>query len=330
MRLRVGERSYVGESVDLRRRVVDEGRPKAGDRDHDAASASAVAADSAPVDAAPIGSVPDARLAARIATAMDVDGSVPLRTDRPQAGEPIEVAVDCPSPAPGHERLRTHPVNGPLRTVLAAAARARGLTASVDEALADRRETLRGLEPPAVDLDAARERLATASGEEERLRERVAALRGELRARRDLDADVEAVQEALAEATTALSTAETERIAAEQALDRAVERAREARDARERRLELEDEVANLERDARRELAREIYPAVRDALEAIPGADPALAGDDPESFAGEVDAAGLAAVRAAELDAPVVLGPAVDRFRSAAAARDALGCPVVRV
>ncbi|MFB6235463.1 MAG: hypothetical protein ABEH81_10920 [Halopenitus sp.] len=277
-----------------------------------------------------------ATLAIRIAMAVGAAGEIALRNDRP--GATPAIAVDCAQPESSHEPLRRHPVDGPLRPVLAAAARSRGRSASVDDALADRRETLREQDVPEVDLDAARKRLAAATGEEGRLRERVAALRGELRAHRDLDADVEAVREQLRAATTELSTAETERIAAEQALDRAVDRAREARDVREHRLALEDEVANLEREARRELAAEIQPAIRDALDAIPGGDPAPASDAPGSlpedaphpFAGDVASVALAAVRVAAVDAPIVLGPSVDRFGTAAAAHDVLGCPVIRV
>ncbi|WP_430504187.1 hypothetical protein [Haloparvum sp. PAK95] len=341
MRLRIGGWAAEGPSIDLRQLVADDHR--ADDResatpgpfnDHPgtAASTSTVSAPTTPS----LGTIRPSALAARIASAVEAPDEVPLRTDRPAAGP--SVAVDCDQPPSSHEPLRRHPVDGPLRSVLAAAARSRGLSASVADAIADRREALREQEVPEVDLDAARKRLAAATGEEERLRERVAALRGELRAHRDLDADVEAVREQLQAATTELSAAETERIAAEQALDRAVDRAREARDARERRLELEDEVANLEREARRELAAEIQPTVRDALGAIPGGDPAsagdasgsLPGDDPDSFACDVATVALAAVRVAAIDAPVVLGPSVDRFSTAAAAHDVLDCPVIRV
>lgn len=340
MRLRIGEWTTEGTHVDLRRRIADDHR--SDDRE-----STGTAPNGAPRAATPtttvsatttpqIGTIPPSVLVTRVAGAVEALGEIPLRIDRPAAAPSI--AVDCDQPAPSHEPLRRHPVDGPLRTVLAAAARSRDLSASVDDALADLREALREQEVPEVDLDAVRKRLAAATGEEERLRERVAALRGELRAHRDLDADVEPVRQRLQAATSDLSAAETERIAAEQALDRAVDRAREARDARERRLELEDEVANMEREARRELSAEIWPAVRDALDAIPGGDSApvddapgpLPGDAPEAFAGDVAFVALAAVRIASLDAPVVLGPSVDRFDTAAAAHDVLSCPVIRV
>lgn len=333
MRLRIGEWSADGAHVDLRRRLDDEHRedkleastisPSDGATDTTSSAASV-----SPTTKPQIETTSPATLAIRIAMAVGAPDEIPLRNDRPNTAPAI--AVDCAQPEPSHEPLRRHPVDGPLRPVLAAAARSRGRSASVDDAIAARREALREQDVPEVDLDAARKRLAAATGEEERLRERVAALRGELRAHRDLDADVEAVREQLRAATTELSAAETERIAAEQALDRAVDRAREARDARERRLALEDEVANLEREARRELAAKIQPTVRDALDAIPGRDPAPAGDASDPFAGDVASVALAAVRVASVDAPVVLGPAVDRFGTAAAAHDVLGCPVIRV
>jgi len=242
------------------------------------------------------------------------------------------VAVAGPRPGPGHARLARLPPRGTtsVRALLAAAARSRGRTAAADEQVAALEAELASLSPPDVDVAAARRRVATAADREDRLRERVAALRGELRARRDLDADPEPVAADLADAAAALSEAETERIAARQALARAEERAREARAERDRRLALQDRLGNRRRAARRELAAGIYPAVSDALAALPG--DASPGDRPAAFEGDRALAALAAVRVADLDAPVVLAPPTPgaaRFGDARAAAERLDVPVIR-
>ena len=136
--------------------------------------------------------------------------------------------------------------------------------------------------------------------------ERVAAARGDVRARRSIDADVDGALADLEEAAAALSDARTERIAAEQALERARERAAAARDARERRLALRDRLRNRRRDARAELAGGVYPAFRDALSTVPEGDLADPGTAPTEYAGSRAAASLASIRVADLDGPVVL------------------------
>lgn len=198
------------------------------------------------------------------------------------------------------------PTGRTLRSELSAAARSRGHESSAAAEIAATHERLAAIEVPDVNLTAARERLAEATGEEERLKERVAAARGELRARRDVDAATDEAVAALEEAAAALSSAQTERIAAEQALARGRERASAARDARERRLELQDRLANRRRDARRELAREAYPAFREALAAVPCGSPKDAGATPAAYDGPELAASFAAVRIATLPDPVVV------------------------
>lgn len=217
-----------------------------------------------------------------------------------------------PVPAPATVLCRV-PTGTSLRREIAAAARSRGRESSVRDELGRLRDEIAAIEFESVDLAAARRRVAAASGEEERLKERVAALRGDVRARRAVEAETDETLGDLESAAAELSTAQTERIAAEQALERARERAARARDERERRLELEDRLRNRRREARRELATEAYPAFRDALDAVPGGAPPRAGAGPSAYDGPRLAASLAAVRMADLNAPVTLGVEAARW-----------------
>lgn len=211
-------------------------------------------------------------------------------------------------PAPSPETvLGRVPTGTSLHRELAAAARSRGRESSVRGECLELREAIEAIEVEPVDLAAARRRVAAASGEEDRLRERVAALRGDVRARRSVEAETSESLADLEAAAAELSTAQTERIAAEQALERARERAAVARDERDRRLELQDRLRNRQREARRELASELYPTFRDALSAVPGGDPADGGAKPSEYDGAPIAASLAAVRVADLESAVVLG-----------------------
>lgn len=212
------------------------------------------------------------------------------------------------------------PTGTTLRRELAAAARSRGLRSSFAAELSALHAELTAIETPAVDLEAARRRLADATGEEERLKERVAAVRGDVRARRAVGADTAASLADLEAAAAALSDAQTTRIAAEQALARERRRAAAARDERERRLGLSDRLNNRRRDAREELAAAVYPDFRAALSAVPGGDPTVAGAAVSEYDGSALAGSLAAVQIASLDGPVVLG------RSVVAAFDAWDGP----
>lgn len=196
-----------------------------------------------------------------------------------------------------------------LRAELAAAARSRGRTPSVAGELAELREALAEIAIEPVDVETARRRVAAASGEEARLKERIAALRGDVRARRAVDAATDETLGDLESAAAALSSAQTERIAAEQAFERARDRAARTRDERERRLRLRDRLRNRRRDARRELAREMYPAFRDALTEVPGGAETRANGTPSEYEGPAIAASLAAVAVADIDGPVTLGEA---------------------
>lgn len=242
--------------------------------------------------------------------------------------DPSDESVSSPEPGPVHDHvgLVRPGMALSLPTAIADAARSTGETAPQDDDLAAVRAELASLDPPGVDLAAARRRVSVAGADEAALREAVARLRGELDARRDVGADDAGVATDLRDAVRRLSEVETERLAAEQALDRARERARAARTARGRRLHLQDRERNLARAARQHLVDEQYDAFATAVEAVPGrADP---GGGPDEFAGDDVTAALGVVRLADLDAPVVL--ACDRFADAAAAHACLDAPVLKV
>ena len=235
------------------------------------------------------------------------------------------VSVDCPPPSCFWVELGVPSDDtAPLDRVVAAA-RSRGHRAPAERALATAQRDLRELTVEDVDTAATRKRLAEAGSEVERLREEVAAARGRLRSRQELDADTDDAEAALADATRRLSEAETERVAAEQAHDAAQRRAREARAARERRLRLQDRVANRRREVRRDLATAVREPFAAAVDALPGS--ATLSLDPLGVEGDAVTAALAAARVADLRAPVV--DATDRFGSASAAAAALGAPVIR-
>lgn len=276
-----------------------------------------------------------------VVAAVRADGS---GTDPPTGDDDPRVRVDCPTPTVAHEYVGLVAPFASLRTrtALAAAARSRGLTTPHDGSIREVRDELAAVEVPETpDLSSARERLAGTSAAVERLRERVATLRGRLEARRDAGRDASDVERELADATRELSERETERAAAREALDHARRRARESRDARERRRRLEDRLANLEREARAHLVDAVRAEFATAVDGLPGAvddgDAAAQLDadaDPQSDAdadpldGDDVTATLAVARVANLRAPVVL--ACERFETPAAAAAWLDAPVIRV
>lgn len=255
-------------------------------------------------------------------------------------GRPIELDVatldvDCIDPATPTELDRV-PAPRSFRAMLAAAARSRGWTASVASELAQRRRQLSSLDVPDVEVKAARRRVAETGTDIDRLKEEIASLRGELSARCELDAAPDRVRERLETATATLAETETTHIAARQELDRARRRGRAARDIRERRLRMEDEIGNLERTARRELARRLYPAVRKRLEGLPVTTGPI-GETPGEFRGDLTLAGLVAGALAGRRAPVVCvstgrsneeADPLDGAASSIATR--LGYPIIRV
>jgi hypothetical protein len=234
------------------------------------------------------------------------------------------VTVESPDPGLAHERVGdVHPeVCVSIRAALAAAARSRGHTAPQDDRIEEIESELAELTVPTASMRAAREDVANRADEVDRLDERVAELRGRVRALRERDADTADAEAELAAAMRDLSEAETALIAARERHDAATRTARDARDVRERRLELDDRLGNLRRAARESLADGVAGEYRDSVAATPWSTP----DDPFE-AGDVTAA-LAVARVADLRAPVVL--ACDRFDGPAAAADWLDAPVLRL
>jgi hypothetical protein len=239
-------------------------------------------------------------------------------------GDGAAVTVACPEPGAAHERVgEVYPeLSVSIRGALAAAARSRGHTAPQDDRIAEIESELAALTVPDVSTRPARADVADRADAVERLDERVAELRGRVQALRERDAETDAVETELAAAMRALTEARTDLIAARENHDAATETARAARDARERRMVLEDRLANRRRAAREALADTIADEYRDAVAAAPWATPA----DPF----EVDdvTAVLAAARVADLRAPVVLS--CDRFDGPAMAADWLDAEVLRL
>jgi hypothetical protein len=263
--------------------------------------------------------------------AVELDGAAtPEAVVRAIRGEAVEdVVADCQAPGPLHAHVgHVHEgMTTDVRGALAAAARSRGETAPQRDALDAVRAELNSLSLPDADLSEVRRQVAAAGAEEDRLRERVAALRGRVGAFEEAgdDAAAAAAREELEAAVGALAEAETERIAAEQRRDRLEAAARESRDRRERRLALQDRAANLERAVREHLAASVYDRFREAVDALPGA--ATAGDAPGAYAGDHVTAALAAARVGVVEAPLVV--ATDRLGDAATTARRLDAPVVR-
>lgn len=238
----------------------------------------------------------------------------------------VTVTVSAREPHPVHERVGClHPGTSlRVRTALAAAARARGWTTPHDAELGRAREALAAVEPGEVATEDARRAVASATESTDRLRERVAAARGRLRARSDHGLDERPARERLEDAARELSEAETSAAATRQTLDRRRREAESVRDTLDERLRLEDEVANLERRARATLVER----ARDAYAAAVGAVPGGPADPGDPFGVDPLTAGLAVARVADFDAPVVL--ACGRFEGARAASRWLGAPVVQI
>lgn len=259
--------------------------------------------------------------AATVATAIEQEEPIRVNGRR--------VVVDCPSPGPVHERVG---VIAPdrryeIRTALAVIGRERGYETPQDEAIDRIEAELTSLEFDPADSRPVRRRLAELDGESEELGERVAALRGRVRALRERDdateAEVTAARQELQAAIGELTDLETDRIAAEQALDAVRSDARVDRDRRERRLQLQDRLANRRRAAREHLAERLRPAFESALAAVPGSTTDASGSFPTGAT-----AALAVCRIAPLAAPVVV--ADDRFPTPAAAVELIGAPAILV
>lgn len=261
----------------------------------------------------------------------DVDGSALAAAIR---GEDSPYGAQCSTPTEVHERAGfvRRGTGLATRTALAAAGRSRGLATPSDDELAAVRDDLAALRAELAGDGDAVTRAGTGTpapdADRDRLRERVAELRGRVRALEAADRDPSDARSKLRDAARRLSELETRRVAAVETR----ERARELRDRRDRLLRLEDRAANLERDARAHLVDELrgeFAAAVDDLHSI--ADDEAASDAGDSggtdpFAVDPVTASLAVLRVARVRAPVVL--AVDRFESPAAAAEWLDAPVV--
>lgn len=230
-------------------------------------------------------------------------------------GRPSPYAAATPPAGEVHERAGyVHPDLGlRTKTALAVAARSRGLTAPQDDQLCRVREELADVEC----VEAQQSAQAAPDGDDvTQVRERVAELRGRVRTLEECDRDPAEARADLRAAIQRLSELETRQVASVQTR----ERARQPRDRRERRLRLEDRVANLEREARAHLVDAVEGEFARAVAALDGST------DP--FEADPATAALAVLRVAEVHAPVVL--AVDRFPDPAVALRWLGAPIVRI
>lgn len=209
------------------------------------------------------------------------------------------------------------------RAALAAAARSRGVTTSVDDALEAARERLAGLDRSVPSRAEARRTVAEAESDLQAQRERVASLRGRLEAVDDRDdSTAQEVRTTYETAVRTLSELETEYQAARESLTAARARARSARDVRERRLRLQDRVGNLEREARAELVAAVRADVDEAVADAPGSQARGYAE-----AAPVTAA-LGLLRVGAVRPPVVL--ACRRFADVGTAEGWLETPVIRL
>lgn len=229
-------------------------------------------------------------------------------------GEDSPCGVVCPAPGPLHEYVgHVHDEMGiRTRTALAAAARSRGHGAPQDTQLERLRERR-----AAIEVAEARARTAGAPETDvQELRERIAELRGRIQTLAECGEDASEERAALRRSAARLSEVETRRVAAGERR----QQARPDRDRRERRMRLEDRIANRERAARTHLVDAVRePYVRALWALDPTADPFEA--DPVVEA-------LAVLRVATVRAPVVLG--TEWFPTPAAAAAWIDAPVVAV
>lgn len=244
-----------------------------------------------------------------------------VRTGAADGAEP-PLEIDAAEAGPLHERVgAVHPdVSIRPRTALAVAARSRGWTTPQDDEIRRVRDKLTDFAgAPAIPTGTdRRRRIAEAREEIERLRERVASVRGAVRAASDGNAaaELEAAIRELSEVETTVAAAREDRRASREA-------AREARDRLQARLRLVDRLGNLQRRARRTLLERARDEYVDALSSVPGI-----GDSSEPFAAPDDAMALAVCRVGDLSAPVVV--ATDRFSDPHAAADWLRAPVIHL
>lgn len=174
------------------------------------------------------------------------------------AGAPTpskSLCIYSPAPTPVREYIGviTHNPNIKRRDALIAIGQLWGIKTSYDASFRSVQSAIDQLESSSVpDLTSARERVATAGVDVERLHERVAMLRGRMAVYHESDAtaDITETEVALKDTIRTLSEASTEEIAAAQRLAQLMDIARSARDQKEKRLSLIDRRQNLTRRIR--------------------------------------------------------------------------------
>ena len=146
-------------------------------------------------------------------------------------GEASPVTVDAPTPGAIHERVgHVRPGMGlQTRTALAVAARSLGHSTPQDEEIAAVEAKLSELSCPSASTRAARKAASDRGTETERVRERVAELRGRVQAARERGEESTELEAELATAVRELSEVETEAAAARETLVAAREARRTGR-----------------------------------------------------------------------------------------------------
>lgn len=252
-----------------------------------------------------------------------------IRQAEPVALDGTELAIEAPTPGSVHEFVGCiHPGMGlRIRTALAQAGRSRGLSTPHDETLDDLQAALAELDPPRSDTADHRRAVAEATAETERLHEQVATARGRVAAQDDDDDGPN--RERLADVIQELSEVETKEAATRERLARERSDRRRRRDRLERRLELEDRIANLERAARSHLVDRLREEFARAVALVPSTEPAPSHTDASGpFDVDPVTAALAIAQIGDLSAPIVL--ACDRFVSPQAAHECLRSPIIQV
>lgn len=250
-----------------------------------------------------------------------VDAEAVVAAVRGSAEEGIE--IDCEHPTPLHDRIgHVHDEMGlRTRTALAEAGRTRGVETPYDEDIDHLSAEVAAISVEQIGIERYREALAAGREETDALREAVAATRGRLAAHREQGLDTDELERELEATVRELAETETSATATGQQLGRTREELRAARDRRERKLELQDRLANRRRDARRWLVDHLEAEYASAVRG-------LAGESTDPFECAPTTASLAVGSVAEYAAPLVLE--TSPFESAAGAHDYLGGPVVRL
>ena len=268
-----------------------------------------------------------------------VDGNLVPSTVNDQRPEYPD-AYDVLGPVGGSETT--------VRRLVAAAARTRGETTPHDGEIRDLEAELSSIEVPEPEreVDAAKRSVVEASRNETELRERIAALRGQLQTERELGEPTEETIEQLEAAAAELSESATDRIAAEQALEAATREARKARSVRNRRMKLQDRLENRRRQARAHLANALWGEFRRArtrvrplveMDTEEGSSCEQCADERNSVArssivgtGRSSAGAasqLAAVALADLEVPIVIDASQTGIVDADRASRSLGAAV---